>query len=412
MKYFWLILLVSVVVGASIGWTTNYVQYASKPAFFGEIDYTGNITSDNVMEHLKQFHSDSGAVAEVEDSATHDFGAMPPSTKGKHTFVIKNVGSEPLTLELGATTCKCTLGSLEDSSVAPGETTSVELEWTVASDKTTFEQSAELRTNDPARPAIRLMVVGRIIRDIEFEPDLITFGNVTVGDSFELSTKFFSFMDDKIKIKAGEFSNEAFTPLAEFEAQEYDPKDGDTAHAHAKQAFDIKVNVKPGLRQGPLSTRMIVVFTKVDENGEPMGDELYGTTEIAGKVVGPLSMLQNTYVKTTENGSYFWNLGRLGPDDKLEYKALLALKGSEKDATNLSIGESYPAGVVSAELGKPIGREETRLFPIILKLTASEETIDLLGKNEDDFGWVWIESDNPKVGRMRIAVKVLIEPRQ
>ncbi|MCD0463597.1 DUF1573 domain-containing protein [Roseiconus lacunae] len=410
MKYFWLILLLSVVIGASIGWTTNFVQYGRRDAYFGEIDFTGHVTADNVMEHLKQFHSDSSAVAEVDGEATHDFGAMPPNTKGKHTFVIKNTGSEPLTLELGATTCKCTLGSLEDSSVAPGETTSVEMEWTVASDKTTFEQSAELRTNDPSNPAIRLVVMGRIIRDIELEPELISFGEVTVGEPLEMSTKFYNYLDDDIELIEGEFSSESMTELAEVTFEEFELSEADGTHQHANQGFNVVAKVKPGLRQGPMATRLIMVFKKLNEAGEPVGDKLYGSAEVAGKIVGPLSMLENTHLKTTDKGGYYWNLGRLGPDDKKEFKALLALKGSEKDGTSLTIGETYPKGVVSAELGKPIGRGKTRLFPITLKLTAGEETVDLLGKNKEDFGWVWIESDNPKVGRMRVAVKVMIEP--
>jgi hypothetical protein len=48
---------------------------------------------------------------------------------------------------------------------------------------------------------------------------------------------------------------------------------------------------------------------------------------------------------------------------------------------------------------------------LTITLKPGTQPIDLLGKNKEDFGLLWIESDNPKVGRMKVAVKVLVEPR-
>ena len=122
-------------------------------------------------------------------------------------------------------------------------------------------------------------------------------------------------------------------------------------------------------------------------------------------------MIESSALRSTDGGGYIWTLGKIDAEDKLEFRALVALKGSERDSTILTVGETYPSDVIEAEFGQPLGKGQMRLFPIILKLKAGDQTIDLLGKNKDDFGWLWIESDNPKVSRMKVAVKVFIEPR-
>ncbi|WP_253154061.1 DUF1573 domain-containing protein [Stieleria tagensis] len=399
----------------------NYSAYGFRKAKFGEITMDGTVTADNVMEKLKEFHSDSAAIAELQSDKNYDFGAMAPGTKGTHEFVIKNTGAEPLKLELGASTCKCTLGSLKDSELMPGESTSVELEWTVSSDKKTFSQSAELRTNDPTQPAIRLQVSGLVIREIEFEPKEVSFGEVLSGDEFQFTTKMYSYYETQIEPTKVSFGSEELTKLSDFKIEPFEVSDADGVHKQAKQGFNVITTVQPGLRQGPMVTTMNVGFKNPDykaptdataTNNVDDKDQLYyASAELAGRVIGSLTMIESSKLKSTSGGGYYWSLGRLDSEDSLEFKALVALKGSEKDTTNLTIGEVYPSDVIQAEFDAPLGKGSMQLFPLKLKLTPGDKTIDLLGKNKDDFGWVWIESDNPKVSRMRVAVKVLIEPR-
>ena len=51
------------------------------------------------------------------------------------------------------------------------------------------------------------------------------------------------------------------------------------------------------------------------------------------------------------------------------------------------------------------------LYPLEIEVVPGDESMARLGKNQDDFGNVWIESDNPKVTKMRIAVKFAVDPR-
>ncbi len=415
MKYFFWLVVLSAVLGTTFGWTMNYVEYGRRDAYFGEITLDGTVTADNVMAKLEEYHSDSAAIAELQGEANHDFGVMAPGSKGKHAFVIKNVGEEPLTLELGATTCKCTLGDLKKNQLAPGESTSIELEWTVAAGESSFQQSAELRTNDPLQPAIKLAVSGLVISELEFDPKRVTFGEVTAGEEFEFSTKMYCYYDTDIEVVEGSFGSDELTELSQVSFEAFQPSEDDGVHQAARQGFLVTAKVQPGLRQGPLLTNMLVKFKKIggesDGNVDAEETTMTAVAEVAGRVVGSLTILENTNLKWTERGGYIWSLGRLAADDPLEFKALVALKGSERDRTNLTIGETYPDEVMEAKIGEPRGKGAMRLFPLTLTLKADAEPHDLLGKNQDDFGLIWIESDNPKVSRMKVAVKVFVEPR-
>ncbi|MDV6031321.1 MAG: DUF1573 domain-containing protein [Phycisphaera sp. RhM] len=422
MNKFWLLLGLAFVIGTTGAWTMNYMEYGHREAYFGEITMDGSVTADNVMAKLKEYHSDSAARAELAGERVHDFGAMSPNSKGSHQFIVKNVGDGVLRLELGASTCKCTLGSLKNNELAPGESTPVELEWTVSGDKTSFEQSAELRTNDPLQPAIRLVVQGLVISDIEFDPKQIAFGEVPAAEPFEFSTKMYNYYAMDIEPLSAKFGSEELTELSEVEFEPFEVTEADGAHQNARQGFRVNVRVKPGLRQGPLVTNLQVSFKKLsdessdaatDSQTEPEASEdtYVAVAECAGRVMGALTIIESSAMKSTDGGGYIWSLGRLDANDDLEKKCLVVLKGSEKDSTNLTIGETYPSDVIEAKFATPLGKGQMRLFPLVLTLKPGDQTIDLLGKNKDDFGWLWIESDNPKVSRMKVAIKVLIEPR-
>ena len=51
------------------------------------------------------------------------------------------------------------------------------------------------------------------------------------------------------------------------------------------------------------------------------------------------------------------------------------------------------------------------LYPLEIELVPGDEPVERLGNNKDDYGTIWIESDNPKVSKMRVALKFAIEGR-
>lgn len=68
-----------------------------------------------------------------------------------------------------------------------------------------------------------------------------------------------------------------------------------------------------------------------------------------------------------------------------------------------------PEGVIKATLGEPNDRGTMTLFPIEIELIRGKDRVERLGTTKDDYGSIWIESDNIKITPMRIAIKFAIE---
>lgn len=118
----------------------------------------------------------------------HDFGMMRMLESGSHVFVVRNEGEAPLVLKTGETSCQCTIGELSENIVAPGESTNIELKWTVKKPAPRFQHSADIWTNDPDNLSVPLMISGFIGRDVMVLPEgSWSFGTLdTINDvSFE-----------------------------------------------------------------------------------------------------------------------------------------------------------------------------------------------------------------------------------
>lgn len=101
----------------------------------------------------------------------HNFGMMKHLDSGSHKFFVKNDGEAPLELKSGETTCQCTIGEVGDTIIQPGESTVVELKWTIKNPSMRFEHSADIWTNDPDNEVLLLKISGFVGRDVLFRPE-------------------------------------------------------------------------------------------------------------------------------------------------------------------------------------------------------------------------------------------------
>jgi hypothetical protein len=402
-------------IGAAIAYNINESNYGHYEPHFGPIDYEGKTTAANAMAALKKEWSEDVPKVELPDGNEHDFGIMQPDEEGEHTFRVKNVGDAPLTLKIGASTCKCTVGTLENESLAPGEETEVKMTWTVKTNETTFGQSAELRTNDPTQVAIRFEITGKVVRQVQLVPETLTFKEVASGEPIELELKVYSYMGEEIELAEPKFSSEEMNELAEFEVTPLEIEDEE--HAEATQAFLVKASIAPGLEQGPVSQNLLMPFNKVGEDATAVSED--GETEpdetivaaVTGRIVGVLSMLESNKLTGVTGGGYIYDFGKITEKGPQTAKAFVVLKGPERDKTKLSVGEVSPEGVVEAKLNDPIQKGSMSLYSLEFSLTPGDEKIDRLGMNREDYGLITIVSDNPNVPSMKLRLKFSLPAR-
>lgn len=425
--------LIFAAIGVAVALTINERRYGQYEPSFGPMGYHGDIDATNAMATLEAEWSEKFPKIELPGGRTFDFGVMHANEEGEHVFTVKNVGEETLVLKVGASTCKCTVGELGDESLEPGEQTDVTMSWTVTTNENTFGQSAELRTNDPSQVAIRFEIKGIVVRDVRMYPEEVTFGDVAAGEDVSFDVNVYSYMDETMEAGEVKFSDEAVNELTDFDVTTFVPSDQDGDNATATQGFRIHATIHPGLKQGPVSSNVLLTLhpksgaetpsadeeTPADGDAEAATDSPGGESSgdrvvyipVDGRVVGALSMLPNSRLQGVPGGGYVFDFGILGEDDPMTAKAFVRLKGTAHASTKLSVGEISPAENVEATLGKPIGRGDMTLYPLELQLKPGSSAIDRLGMNKSNHGFVMIESDDPEVPSLKLILKFALPAR-
>ncbi len=421
MTKFLLGLVTAAVLGTATGWTINYAKYGRIVGNFGPFTTENGFRAEDLKSTIPVDKGDSAAKVKMLTPPSYDFGMMKPGDEGEHTFRVENAGSENLLLRLGATTCKCTLGDLERESLAPGESTDIKLSWTVKTGgEPEFTQSAQILTNDPSRVAISLEITGRVVSDVDMVPETWSFGEVGTGEPLEITGKIYNFMDEKILPGEPSFSSDELTEMSTIKIEEFTPsKEADGIRGSAIQGFNVTVQVRPGMRQGAVSQNFQLPFKRLGSDGKvlPLTEEAAANggevilVKTVGKIVGVLGMLgPSSRLSGAEGGGYLFKFGRLGSEDSRKGKAFVVLRGDERNSTKLKVSERVvPEGVIKATLGEAKDRGTMTLYPIEIELIPGKDPIERLGTTKDDYGSIWIESDNPKITPMRIAIKFAIE---
>ena len=150
----------------------------------------------------------------VED--THNFGVTTvyegPSdgVSGRHTFVVKNVGEGVLKLAKGPSTCQCTMSSLTELEVPPGESTEIELAWKPEVVTDEFHKQASIWTNDPAlwesepyggEGKLVFSIVGKVVDAVRVEPSHFSLGTVNEEEPTVLKTLIYSEVHDDLQLE-------------------------------------------------------------------------------------------------------------------------------------------------------------------------------------------------------------------
>lgn len=224
-------------------------------------EITASSTKSSIPVGLGTLNTPKGPSpkAAVETPFVFEFGTLPQRTTGKHKWRVENTGKGPLELWMITSTCSCTLAKFkngEKATVAPGDSTEIELEFETRENNGEYSKGATIGTNDPSIPSFDLYVHGKVFPAVmTIPPDgILSYANISNDkDDHVINAVVFSRDRPETKIVKFKVSNEKqvdvkYEPLTEEDAKSLEIEKG----------TKVMVNVKSGLPLGSFREELII----------------------------------------------------------------------------------------------------------------------------------------------------------
>jgi hypothetical protein len=401
------IALASLALGAGMGVALAYVEVGKVEAAFAPPPRKGELSPSALSG---PFEVQDGPVAMV-DKELYDFGTMQRGVTKSHEFVFTNTGTAPLTLEVGRTTCKCTLGEVSDKPLAPGESTPVKLEWVAKSLPGEFRQEATILTNDPRKPTVNLSVVGMITETSGLTPEEFLLGRISAdqGSTAAVYLTTYEPESDPILVEAAMDPKAPNAEKYEFEVQQVEPADLPLERAVAGVKLVIKA--KPGLPIGHV-TEWVSVKTNLHD-GVPKGDKLDGDTlqvPLFAVVEGDVSVRGAHWSKERD----FLNFGSVVSRDGAEENLFLSFKGDNAATTRAEFVSADPEWL-EVELGEPkVIRDGVAHQPMKVRIPPHRPAEVRSGAGAEEGGQgngdahIRLKTNNPSTPELDVRVRFVI----
>ncbi|TWT86288.1 hypothetical protein Mal64_38280 [Pseudobythopirellula maris] len=376
--------LAGVVAGAALGYSR------AAPQAHEAADSSAHVSSSSPA--AASLPPDETPRVEV-DQANYNFGKMQRGSTESHEFVFTNSGTAPLYLEVGRTSCKCTLGNVSNEPLAPGDSTPVRLEWTALTQGGDFRQTAAVRTNDPKRPRVDLAVEGSVIETVGLTPRDFMLNTLAAGEEKSASVRFVSFEEDEFELTA------TMAPTSRnpdrFELDVVALGDDELSDEGAKSGYRIDLRALEGLPLGRIND-LVELKTSL-----PTKPNLF--VPVMGVVEGDISVHGRGWVESLG----VLRLGAVESDEGATAKLLLSVKGVFSDETEFTLLEVDPEDGLRIELGEPSSpRDGVRHVPLTITLPPG---LPIMIRNDtaqgQGIGLIRLGTTHPKVPTIDIGLQ-------
>ncbi len=389
------IALLAAILGVGIGVALGYYEV-------GEVEtrLTPPIEESNAeiltAEDIKAFPKASF------DSLEYDFGTMQRGSTESHEFIVTNEGEKPLSIEVANTSCKCTVGDVDNDSIAPGESTPIRLEWVAKTGIGEFSQVAIIRTNDPRNSRIELKVTGIVTDKTGLSPQEFILGRMTTDQRRSASVFLVGYDETPIEIEA-KLAKDANKPeLYDIQVEQVEDLSKIPLPA-ATSGVKLTVTAGPKLPLGQL-TEWIEVTTNLDDT-EVVRIPIVATVE------GNVSIRGREWAKNL--GAVIF--GRIKKEVGDEANLFISVKGEQAADATASVGTVWPEWLeVSTGDPKKI-RDEVTHIPLKIKVPVGQVPAIYNGKSAENGGQgngearVQILTNLPNTPEIDVRVRFIIE---
>ena len=380
-------ILIAVVIGVLSGTGLGALQSnistgGLEERFEGSFD--GDQNSQNDAEEVY-----TNSRVQVVGGTTFNFGTMRHGETLEHVFQFKNIGTDPLSLTMGESSCTCTVGKLDNSTLQPGEETEVKLTWTAKSVIPDYAQTATIHTNDPTNSEVQLQVLGKIAQSFVVEPASIQLGDVSVNEPLTRTFHVFSYLKNTKTMEHSEWSNPETKELVDIEVVEKEV-DGEEfpKHKYADAVHEITLKLEAGMPIGPLNSR--VMFGGGLEDDDEKSDIATLDVPVVGKVVGDITMFGGSSFDPDINAVDF---GTISSGQGAKVTVWLAAHGSKRDQVVPEVISIRPEDVLNVSIGEAKDRGKRRVFPITIEVPKGAPEVYYPGSSSKNFGKVRIKTN-------------------
>lgn len=329
------------------------------------------------------------------DQMIYQFGAMQRGTTKSHEFEFRNTGDAPLTLSVGGTSCKCTIGNVSNEAIDPGKSVKVKLEWSALVNTGPFRQTASILTNDPRQPRIELSVEGEVTEATGLYPPDFTFDKIAAGDSKSADVYLMAMAQDDLKVTNPELSNTETREFFDVKLEPIEPKS--LPNPQAKAGVRVSLTAKPGLRLGRFD-QWLAVSTNI-----PDAEQI--KIPVFGRVVGNISI----YGRMWNEDQGVLRLGRVKSSTGVKAPLTVVIRGDDAETVTLSVASVDPPEL-KATLGEPKKVKDSLVHvPLEIEIPPGTPPMARLDIDQHDEARVVLKTNQPGIPEMVLGIRFAVE---
>lgn len=393
-------LALAIFVGIAAGFGQYYLNYSGVSENMAEFRaITTQVANEGTSSKLPAVAEAGVPKVEVVGGAGHNFGTMQQGATKSHAFRFRNIGTAPLTLVVAGSSCRCTIGTLADSSLEPGEETDVKLEWVARGVLDEFGQTATIVTNDPVHERVLLSVNGRVLRTIMMEPQSISLGDFSATSDYKTSIHVFSNADDPLEILGVKWGDEKTAAKVKLTRSEK-PIDLSAFPEHSKAtgAARIDVEIGTGLPIGPLDTRIVI-----ETNVKTVPSIEFS---VSGNIVGDVQVMGSSSYEPKTN---ILTLGNVNRKIGLTSRLFLSVQGPQRKDIKVELDKVVPEGTLNVTIDEPKEQVNRILYPVTITVPENAPPAMYPGTSPSNFGKIYFKTSHPDMPTVPVHVRLIVE---
>lgn len=356
---------------------------------------------DTGLQGFRQ-RSPEGPIATIVGSQEYNFGTSQIGEEGSHVFEIRNDGKSPLTLTPVNLDESGVIARVEGSPVAPGETASLIVDWTINYYEENYLQNVGVETNDPELGMLSLRLMGNVPPSVRQQRSRLGFRNVRASEGFESYFDVYAYFDDDLEVISHEWLKPETESFMEVRYETLPPdhkslKDQDDVQS----AVRIWVRALPGMPAGVLREAITVKTNK--ETRRPIQVGVLADVRGAFAVEAGQGLEYNSEINVVDMG----RISRLSKKDAT-LNVSVNLTEIEGDEVTLKVEQIDPAGVLQVDVGEARKVGKGMVIPVRLMLQGNGQSISRMGPGEDLLGRVRLVAEETKHQCVEFFVKFAI----